>query len=246
MTAGSMRRLGGARERLDGPLDDPATLRGNLRDLRRVNRWLGGARLSRDAIGALLRVAGPGDERGRPLRVLDVGTGAGDIPVALLTAWRHGAIDAHVTAVDSRPEVIRAAMALDPGLAATPGLELAVADGRALPYPDGAFDVAHASMVLHHVEPAETGAFVRELARVARVGIVINDLDRGRLAWCWAWILAHLLTRNPLTRHDGPLSVRRAYTRPEARAIVEAAGLRVVHEAEAPFGHRWAIAAVRA
>ena len=37
-----MRRLAGAHELLDGPLDDEAALRGNLRDLGRINRWLGG------------------------------------------------------------------------------------------------------------------------------------------------------------------------------------------------------------
>ena len=37
-----MDRRTDATELLDGPLDDPAALAGNLRDLRRVNRWLGG------------------------------------------------------------------------------------------------------------------------------------------------------------------------------------------------------------
>ena len=42
-----------------------------------------------------------------------------------------------------------------PAIAATPGLELHVGDGRSLPYADGSFDVAHASMVLHHLPPDE-------------------------------------------------------------------------------------------
>jgi hypothetical protein len=56
-----------ASERLDGPLLDAAVLRGNLRDLERVNRWLGGTTLSRRAIE---RLAGD-----RPaVELLDVGT----------------------------------------------------------------------------------------------------------------------------------------------------------------------------
>ena len=51
--AAPMDRQIDAVELLDGPLDDPAALAGNLRDLRRINRWLGGARLSADAIDAL-------------------------------------------------------------------------------------------------------------------------------------------------------------------------------------------------
>ena len=48
-----MERLSGVQELLDGPLDDRSTLVGNLRDLRRANRWLGGARLSIRAVEAI-------------------------------------------------------------------------------------------------------------------------------------------------------------------------------------------------
>ena len=53
------------------------------------------------------------------------------------------------------------------------------------------------------------------MARVARLGIVVNDLDRTRLGWLGAWLIGRLLTGNPYTRIDAPLSVRRAY--PAAR-----------------------------
>ena len=51
-----MKRLTDGVELLDGPLDDRATLAGNLRDLRRINRWLGGVRLSAAGIEALMIV----------------------------------------------------------------------------------------------------------------------------------------------------------------------------------------------
>jgi ubiquinone/menaquinone biosynthesis C-methylase UbiE len=239
-----MRRLAGGQEHLDGALADRAALAGNLRDLARINRLLGGAELSLRAMRWLLErpapAAAPAPEG---LRVLDVGTGAADIPLAMLRArgpWR----SVRVTAVDSRPEVIDAALANRPELATHPGLELAVADGRQLPYPDGAFAVAHASLVLHHLEPDVAVAFLRELARVARVGVVVNDLARGRLAWLGAWLLLHAMTRNRFTLHDGPLSVRRAYTRAEARELLAAAALRPAFEAGGLLGHRWVIGAI--
>ena len=239
-----MRRLVGAHEHLDGALVDGPTLAGNLRDLRRINRITGGTELSLRAIRALVVASAPGGSvDAGPLRLLDVGTGAADIPMALLRAagpWT----SIVVNAVDSRPEVIRAALELSPGLATGPGLTLAVADGLALPYPDGAFDVAHASLVLHHLEPAAAVVFLRELGRVATAGVVVNDLARGRLSWLGGWLLLHLMTRNRFTRNDGPLSVRRAYTRREARELLEAAGLRPIRELVGFAGHRWAIAAV--
>ena len=228
-----MERLTGARELLDGHLDDPAELIVNLRDLARLNRLSDGAGLSRRAIAAL----------GTPTSLLDVGTGAADLPLAFLADARRRGAELHVTATDSRTEVLDAARAGRPGLDRVRGLDLAIADGRGLPYPDAAFDVAHASLVLHHLDPPDAIAFLAELRRVARDGVVINDLVRGRLAWVVTWIAVHAFGRGRYTRHDGPLSVRRAYTRAELQDLCAAAGLRPVATAVGFAGHRVAIAA---
>ena len=230
-----MRRLVDHDELLDGPLDDAAALRGNLRDLARVNRRLGGAQLSIAAIAALA-----GD---RPdLHILDVGTGGADIPLELLDHARRAGRDWRVTAVDSRPEVLAAALVLEPELGATPGLELHVGDGTRLAHADGAVDVAHASLVAHHLEPDGVDALLREMARVARLGVVVNDLVRGRPAWLGAWALTRVATTNRYTRNDAPMSVRRAYTRDELRAMAARAGLVEVTAVDGFAGHRWAVA----
>ena len=231
-----MDRLSGVAELLDGPLDDPAALDGNLRDLARINRLTGGTRLSARAVAAL--------ERDAPVRsILDVGTGGADIPMTLLARARAAGRDLAITATDSRVEVLEAAVRARPALGTTAGLGLGLADGRALPYPDASFDVAHASLVLHHLEPAEAIAFLRELRRVADVGIVVNDLVRGRLAWLGGWLLVHAIARSRYTRHDGPLSVRRAYTVAELGDLLAEAGLTPVATARGFAGHRVAIAA---
>ena len=233
-----MRRLAGARELLDGPLDDPDALRGNLRDLARINRWMGGTAASRRALDRLL------DGRTVPHSLLDVGTGGADIPLDLLDAARRRGRTLRVTGVDSRAEVLDAARAIDPRVGTAEGLELAVSDGRSLPWPDRSFDVVHASLLVHHLEPPEALAFLREAARVARIGVIVNDLVRARHHLLGARVLLGVTTRNRYTRHDGPLSVQRAYTRMELRALLAGAALRPVAEIGAFAGHRVAIAAV--
>lgn len=232
-----MDRLSAAPELLDGPLDDRAALAGNLRDLRRINRLLGGVRLSALALEALA----PG---ARSMTMLDVGTGGADIPLALIERWRRGGRRLTVVATDSRPEIVDLARATIDGRVPPGDLELRTADGRSLPFPDDTFDVVHASMVIHHLEPAEAVGMIAEMARVARLGVVVNDLARGRLQFVGAWLLGHALTGNRLTRHDAPLSVRRAYTRDEVATFAAQAGVRVVHAATDSLRHRWAIAAV--
>jgi SAM-dependent methyltransferase len=240
-----MDRLTGVAELLDGPLDDPAALEANLRDLARINRLTGGTRLSERAIGALGRLGGLGGlgELGDVATILDVGTGAADIPLSLLARARVDGRPLAITATDSRPEILAAARRARPAIERATGLELAIADGRALPYPDAAFDVAHASLVLHHLAPDEAVAFLRELRRVARRGIVVNDLVRGRLFWIGGWLLIHGTLMSRYTRNDGPLSVRRAYTRPELIGLLATAGLEPLATFGGFAGHRVAFAA---
>ncbi len=234
-----MDRRTDALELLDGPLDDPAALIGNLRDLRRINRWLGGTSLSADGIDALAA-------HRHAVSLIDVGTGGADIPLALLGRAAKRGRGLSVVAIDSRPEVLAAAAIATPSLAITDAIELHVGDGRSLPFPDRSFDVAHCSLVVHHCTPVEAVALLREMGRVARLGVVVNDLDRGRLGWLGAWLIGHLLTRNRFTRFDAPLSVRRAYQPAEMAEFLREAGLTPVRTIRGAFGQRYVISALPA
>jgi ubiquinone/menaquinone biosynthesis C-methylase UbiE len=231
-----MERLVDAVELLDGPLEDPLVLAANLRDLGRINRWLGGVALSAAAIRDLAM--------DRPeVTLIDVGTGGADIPLALIRAFRRRAQRLTVVGIDSRAEVLAAAARRDPTISAVAELTLQVGDGRSLPFPDDAFDIAHTSLVMHHLTPAEAIVLLSEMARVARVGVVINDLDRSRIGWLGAWLIGHLLTSNRYTRHDAPLSVRRAYRPEEMADLIRASELTPVRLLRASFGQRYAIVA---
>ena len=245
----AMRRLAHEVELLDGPLEDRSALRASLRDLGRVNRWLGGAALSRSALIRLATGTHYGrrirrhDRRQSPLRLLDVGTGGADIPASLLEwAERHG-IGLEVEAIDSRPEIVQAALEQNAG---RPGLAVYVADATALPYSDGAFEVAHTSLMAHHLEPDELVRCLAELRRVSRLGVIVNDLDRNRVAWFGAWLLSHLFTRSRLTRHDAAVSVRRAYRPSEIARLAARAGLVEAARIRGFLGHRYALVFVAA
>ena len=96
--------------------------------------------------------------------------------------------------------------------AAEPRVEVVEGDARSLPFEDGAFDVAHCSLLVHHLEPAEAVAVLREMRRVARLGVVINDLRRGILPLLATAVGASRSVGSRVTRNDGLASARRAYT----------------------------------
>ena len=66
---------------------------------------------------------------------------------------------------------------------------------------------------------------LREMDRLSRAGFILNDIRRCAAGYVAAWTASRLATRNRLTRHDMPLSVRRAYTPDELRALLRMAGI---------------------
>ena len=181
----------------------------NLADLMRMNRLPGGTDASVRAITRLVR---PGNRA----RILDVGTGAGDMPIAFTRrGWR-------VVALDANPQVLEVA---GRRLAGAPDIEVTDGDALALPLDNDSVDVAHGSLLLHHFKPDAAVTALREMRRVARRGVVVNDLRRGLLPFAVTWMTVMALGRSRVTRYDGPASARRAYTVPELDELLAAAGL---------------------
>ena len=203
-----MRRVIG-RELIDEPVDDAGELAENLRDIASANARLGGIAPVARALARL-----------NVRRVLDVGSGMGDVALALVRdAERRGeALD--VTCLDRSEQMLALARQ---ATGAHPALRFARADGEALPYADGAFDVAICTLALHHFDPVPARALLRELRRVSRITPLVCDLRRSPVAFAAVWLWSRT-SRNRLTRHDGPLSVRRAYTPTEAVALARDAG----------------------
>ena len=225
-----------AAELLDAPRHDRSELDHSLRQVAAVNRWLGGRR-------SLLAHLGPAVREGRPGRVLDVGTGNAEL-LRELVGWavaRSGARWEGV-GVDLHPQIAEvAAGAGRPG----DGVTVLRADGLCLPFADGAFSASVSSLTLHHFDPGAALRLLHEMARVTAGPVVVSDLERSGIHYLGARLLALLWWRtNRLTRHDGPLSVLRAYTAAELRELVRDSALewrvhrhhpfRVVLEAKAP------------
>jgi ubiquinone/menaquinone biosynthesis C-methylase UbiE len=208
-----MRRAENEREHLDGPLprrDRDAA----LADIDRLSAWFGGAALSVRAVRRLLAAAPAGP---RVPVVVDVGGGRGDLARRLVRAVRRRGGRVRVVLVDRDEQSL--------GLA---GADVArvCADATALPFRAGRVDVVMTSLLIHHLSPDGAVACLEGMRRAARLGVVVNDLLRTRLSWVLVVLATRLLARHPVARHDGPLSVRRAYAPEELRALCERAGWR--------------------
>jgi SAM-dependent methyltransferase len=213
-----VKRAEGAREVLDGSVDPPERA-ASLADIDRLNSWFGGYALSLRAIRRLAAEV----PRDRALCVIDVGGGTAAFAVRVAEWARRSGRAVRVVVVDRDPAALGFARA---AVARYPEIMLVRGDAAALPCRERAADIVTSALTLHHLEPAQAAVGLREMAAAARIAVVVNDLLRRRLSLGLVWLATRLLGCHPISRHDGPLSVRRAYSRNELQALAEKAGAR--------------------
>ena len=216
--------------RIDAPelIDDEtqpyADFRASMTDVQRINRFLGGAPIITRQARTWLRAARTDPEfAGRPVTFLDVATGSGDLPKAILEIARQENVPVRILGLDFSPPILQFARE---EVGEQPDIRLIRGDAFRLPCPDASIDYVLCSLAFHHFGFERSVDALREMERVARRGWLVNDLRRAWSAWALIRLVSTLTRMNRLTRHDGPASVLRAYSLPEYRAMPEALGLR--------------------
>ena len=203
-------------ELLDDPAADPALAAESLRNITRSNRWFGGAAAVRFGLGRAL----DGMARGITVSLLDIGTGAGDLPgAARRWAERRGLRLVPVGLERSRVAAT---------LAHRAGVPCAVACAGVPPVRDKSVDVVLVSQVVHHLDTGSAVRLLRTCDRLARRAVIVTDLRRGTLGRLAFWVGARALRFDPVTVADGMTSIRRGYTTSELRALLARAGVRGV------------------
>jgi 2-polyprenyl-3-methyl-5-hydroxy-6-metoxy-1,4-benzoquinol methylase len=189
-----------------------------LAGLRRINR------VSRAADHILLPIVDLiSRQNPRRLSMLDIACGGGDVPISVAQGIQRLGVQVDLTLLDRSATAIQQAgnMAAAQGIACR-GVQ-ADAIGE-LPYLPA--DVITNSLFLHHVEePEKVVALLARMREMARRMVVISDLRRSRRGWVAAWTGCRLLSRSRIVHHDGPASVRAAWTLHELSRFAENAGM---------------------
>jgi SAM-dependent methyltransferase len=215
-------------ELLDRPETALPLIHEELSMLEKMNRRLGGHRLALEYVERLLKasITEP--------KVLDLGTGAADVPRAVAAWARARGSRANITAVDGNPAVLAYAREASRDW---PEIQFAQHDLRELPFAPGSFDLVMCSLALHHFGWRDAVGILRRMSELARVGFIVNDLRRN---WPAIWIselVARRFRPDSLARQDGPQSCRAAFTVAELKAMAREAGLQnfQIHRHHAGF-----------
>jgi 2-polyprenyl-3-methyl-5-hydroxy-6-metoxy-1,4-benzoquinol methylase len=209
------RRLVG--ELMDDPALDPGHHRAALLALGRLNVLWGAHRIVWPSLRELAAIPGHG-----VVRVLDIATGSGDIPVRLMRLARREGLPLRVEGCDASEVALAAARER----AARAGLDMNFfqmnASSSALP---GEYDVVMCSLFLHHLTNEDARGLLYRMRCAARRMVLVSDIIRSAWGLRLATIIPRLLTRSRVMHEDAVRSIRAAFTVEELRELAGEAGL---------------------
>lgn len=159
----------------------------------------------------------------RPLRVLDLACGGGDLLIWLSKKAERSGLDLKCTGCDI------SSVAIGHASESARRLKIKNLDFRSHnvledTIPQG-YDIVLSTLFLHHLDQADAISFLHRAAQAARCGLLIDDLLRTPLGYALAWIGCRLLSRSHVVHYDGPVSVQGAFSLEELRSLLEEAGL---------------------
>jgi 2-polyprenyl-3-methyl-5-hydroxy-6-metoxy-1,4-benzoquinol methylase len=214
MLFASLQRRDRQPEIMDQPGLEPRLHHAALRGLGRINSISGSARA---LWPSLLHLA-----RERPISVLDVGSGGGDVPIALSVRAQRAGLPIQFTGCDISPTAVAYARQAASRAAANVSFHErnVLTEGIV-----ERFDIVVCSLFLHHLEEIEARNLLEQMRQAARHLVMVNDLARSRMGYVLAVAGSRILSRSRIVQVDGPRSVRAAFSMREVLVLAEQAGL---------------------
>ena len=197
-----------------------------LKELKIINYLLGGNSTSKAGIKEVLKII----PENCGVKILDAGSGASDI---LLSLKR----------IINNPKIF----SIDVNLRAcsfvrmnSPTFNIICGDVLEFPFKNESYDIAHASLFLHHFREEKIKDILQNLINSAKYAVVINDLRRSILAYWGIKILTMLFSRSDMVKNDAPLSVKRAFVKRDLLKIINALNVNRF-EIKRKWAFRWLI-----
>ena len=211
------------------------TLRDALDKIAAINRFLGGNQVTLQGVARLLRNVPVEKE----ITILDVGCGNGDMLRALADYGRKNDRHFRLIGVDANAFAVDYARKLSQN---HPNIEFICMDVFSTDFADLEYDIALATLTLHHFDQSEILSLLDVFRRRAKTGIVINDLQRSALAYRLFQGLAFVCRLNHMSREDGLVSILRGFKKHELEQLSNKLGFRnAVIRWKWAFRYQWII-----
>lgn len=179
-----------------------------LSDLRKVNKWLGGFKITVNGIQQLLE----GIPTNKAITIVDLGCGDG-AQLRECALWaKEKKRNISFIGIDANKHILEIAAQRSSQFSNIRYEQLDVfSDIKKLP----PSDIVLSTLFLHHFSGEQIVALMNTITKTAKLGIVINDLHRSRWAFQLFKLFSNVILKTKIARHDGLVSVARAFKRNE-------------------------------
>jgi len=187
------------------------TFRDTLDKLEVINRLLGGNKVTINGLKKLLK----NQSKNKIITILDLGCGHGDILRDVAKFGRKNNYSFKLIGIDANFAAIEYAKELSKDYSE---LSFKKIDIFSENFKKQSYDVVLCTLVLHHFKNEELISFIKATIQKAKIGIVVNDLHRHKLAY-YLFKFIGFFIKNKMVREDGLTSVLRAFKRKDLENI---------------------------
>ncbi len=204
------------RTSLEEELDDFSLAGDELRDaldkIALINQWLGGNKITLDGINELV-VNWPKE---KPISIIDIGCGNGDMCRAVADFGRQKGLTINILGIDANAYTVGHAAAISQTY---PAISYAVMNVFDEDFAQLEYDVALCTLTLHHFTDQEILRIMNLLTNRAKLGVVVNDLQRSALAYRLFQLICFVFRLNKLSKEDGLISILRGFKKEELESF---------------------------
>lgn len=191
-----------------------ATLEKTLKDIARLNRWLGGNKITLDGVTFLLNNL----SKHKEYILADIGCGNGDMLREIAQFGRNKGYRFKLVGVDANMFTIKKAEELSTAYQEIEYITENIFDES---YAKREFDIVLCTLTLHHFDNQQISNLLKTICTQAKVGVVINDLQRSKLAYYLFKLVCAIFISNPMARYDGAISILRGFKKRELLNFTE-------------------------
>ena len=183
-------------------------LRDALDKIAKINQLLGGNKLTLEGVKNILK-QNPNQEK---ITIVDVGCGNGDMLRTLADYAGNNGIKLELIGIDANQFTIDYAQKLS---SQYPNISYRCEDVFDKAFENLHYDIVLCTLTLHHFKEDEIIKLLKVFKTNAKLGIVINDLQRSNISYRLFQGLCFVFGLNDMSREDGLVSILRGFKKPE-------------------------------
>jgi 2-polyprenyl-3-methyl-5-hydroxy-6-metoxy-1,4-benzoquinol methylase len=192
-----------------------------LRELEMINTWLGGNKITIDALANLLHDYPDAAD----ITIVDLGCGGGDM-LKIIDAWgKRKNLSLKLIGIDANPYIVNFAKT---NLRDYPHIQFQTMNVLSEDFRHQKYDIVVGTLFYHHFANEQLVQIFKHLKYQVRIGFILNDIHRHWLAYYSIKLLTQTFSKSAMVKYDAPLSVLRAFKKEELIQILETVGFKEI------------------